>query len=124
LKLKKRLRKVWQEIRDSTCKRAVNWVTKSIKRLAPRKALERWETKIANTEVTAQAIRPIAKSLMKRDGPKALIAIRGPLGFTFHPLEKANAIADCLENSLHHMNCMTKTINGVWRLQFKPYSKL
>jgi hypothetical protein len=35
---------------------------------------------------------------MKRDGPKAPTPIRGPLRFTFHPLEKANAIADCLEN--------------------------
>jgi hypothetical protein len=34
---------------------------------------------------------------MKRDGPKAPTAIRWPLGFTFHPLEKATAIADCLE---------------------------
>jgi hypothetical protein len=34
---------------------------------------------------------------MKMNGPKAPTAIRGPLGFTFHPLEKANAIADCLE---------------------------
>jgi hypothetical protein len=34
---------------------------------------------------------------MKRDGPKAPTAIRGPLSFTFHPLKKADAIADCLE---------------------------
>jgi hypothetical protein len=65
--------------------------------LTRRKALERWETKIANSEVTPQTIGPIAKSVMKRDGPKAPTAIRGPLGFIFHPLEKANAITDCLE---------------------------
>jgi hypothetical protein len=76
---------------------AVNWVTKSIRRLTPRKALEGWETKIVNTEVTPQAKWPIAKSLMKRDGPKAPTTIRGPLGFTFHPLEKATVIADCLK---------------------------
>jgi hypothetical protein len=35
---------------------------------------------------------------MKRDGPKAPTAIRGPFGLTSHPLEKANTIADCLEN--------------------------
>jgi hypothetical protein len=60
--------------------------------------LEPWETQITNTEVTLQATWRIAKSLMKRDGPKAPTAIRGPFGLTFHPLEKANAIADCLEN--------------------------
>jgi hypothetical protein len=64
-----------------------------------RRALERWETKIANTDVTPQAIWPIAKSLMKRDGAKK------PFGVTFHLLEKANAIADCLENqfTLHDL---------------------
>jgi hypothetical protein len=35
-----------------------------------RKALEPWETKIENCEVTPQAIWLIAKSLMKRDRPK------------------------------------------------------
>jgi hypothetical protein len=68
-----------------------------IRRLTRRKALEWWETKIANTEVTPRAIWPTVKSLMKRDGPKAPTSIRGPLGFTFHPLKKANAITDCLE---------------------------
>jgi hypothetical protein len=123
LKLKRRLRKLWQETRDTACKTAINWVSKSIRQLTSRKALERWETKIANTEVTHQAIWPIAKSLMKRDGPKAPIAFRGPLNLTFHPLEKANAIADCLEKQFN-MNCATETINDMWRLEFKPCSKL
>jgi hypothetical protein len=36
---------------------------------------------------------------MKRDGPKAPTAVHGPLGITtYHPNEKANAIAHCLEN--------------------------
>jgi hypothetical protein len=62
-----------------------------------RKALERWETRIGNCEVTPHAIWPVAKSLMKRDGPKAPTAIHDFLGIKYHPLEKANAIADCLE---------------------------
>jgi hypothetical protein len=70
-----------------------------------RRALVRWKTKIANTDVTPQAIWPVAKSLMKRDGAKKPTAIHGPFGLTFHPLEKANAIADCLENqfTLHDL---------------------
>jgi hypothetical protein len=60
-------------------------------------ALERWETKISNTEVTPQAIWPIAKSLLKRDGPRAPTVIHGDSGLKFHPSEKANAIVDCLE---------------------------
>jgi hypothetical protein len=40
---------------------------------------------------------PIAKSLLKRDGPKAPTAIHGASGLKFYPFEKANAIADCLE---------------------------
>jgi hypothetical protein len=40
---------------------------------------------------------PIAKLLTNRDGPRAPTAIHGPLGIKFHPLEKANTIADFLE---------------------------
>jgi hypothetical protein len=61
------------------------------------KALERWETKVSNAEVTPQAIWPIAKSLLRRDGPRARTAIHGASGLKFIPLEKAIAIADCLE---------------------------
>jgi hypothetical protein len=35
---------------------------------------------------------------MKRDGPKALTAVHGPLGITYPPNEKAKVTADCLEN--------------------------
>jgi hypothetical protein len=62
-----------------------------------KKALQRWETKISNAEVTRQAIWPIAKSLLKRDGPRAPTAIHGTSGLKFIPSEKAKAIADCLE---------------------------
>jgi hypothetical protein len=61
LQHKQRLRKLWQETRDPGCKAAVNWVMKSIRRMTCRKALEQWETKISNTEVTSQALWPIAK---------------------------------------------------------------
>jgi hypothetical protein len=63
-----------------------------------KKALERLETKVSNAEVKPQAIWPIAKSLLKRDGPRAPpAAIHGASGLKFHPSEKANAIADSLE---------------------------
>jgi hypothetical protein len=78
---------------------AVNWVSTSIRRLTQRKALERWETKLRNCEVTPQAVWPIAKSLLRSDGPKAPTAIHGPSGLKFYPMDKANAIEDCLE---HH----------------------
>jgi hypothetical protein len=45
-----------------------------------KRALGRWETKLANYEVTPQAIWPIAKSLPKSGGPNAPSAIHGPLG--------------------------------------------
>jgi hypothetical protein len=48
----------------------------------------------------------IAKSLMKRDGPKAPTAIHGPFGLISHSNEKANASADCLENQFtSHDRC-------------------
>jgi hypothetical protein len=35
---------------------------------------------------------------MKREEPKAPTSLHGPLGMTYHPIEKANMIADYLEN--------------------------
>jgi hypothetical protein len=70
------------------------------------KALERWETKIHNSEVTPQAMSPIVKSLLKSNGPRAPTAIRGPSGLKFHPSEKINVISDHLENRFtHHDLC-------------------
>jgi hypothetical protein len=98
LKHKQRLWKLWKITRDPACKRGLNWVSRTIKRMTHRKALERWETKVGNCEVTLQALWPIVKSLMERVGPKAPTTIHGPLGITYQPNEKVNVIADCLEN--------------------------
>jgi hypothetical protein len=62
-----------------------------------RKALERWGTKVVNSVVAPQELWSIAKSLMKRDGTKAPTAVEGSVGITYHPNEKVNQIADCLE---------------------------
>jgi hypothetical protein len=71
-----------------------------------KKAPESWETEISNTEINPQTIWPIAKSLLKRDGPRAPTAIHGPPGLRFHPSEKAKTIADCSENQFtHHDLC-------------------
>jgi hypothetical protein len=87
-----------------------------------KKAFERWETRIGNTEVTPQGIWPIAKSLLKRDGPRPPAAIHGASGLKVHPFERANGIADWKFSS-RHMICVTITMNGGWRLEFKLYSK-
>jgi hypothetical protein len=117
MKHKQRFRILWQETRDPACKTALNWVTKTIRRMARKRALERSETKRENCEVTRHAIWPIAKSLTKRGGPKAPTAIHGLLGPAFYPSEKANVIANCLETSLRSTNCVTLTMNGGWRLE-------
>jgi hypothetical protein len=98
------LRKLWQEIRDSECKTAVNRVSKSIRPMTPKKALDRWETTLANTEATPLAIGSIAKSLIGKDGPRAPTAVHGPLGIKCHPLEKANGNADCLDKQFSEEN--------------------
>jgi hypothetical protein len=41
---------------------------------------------------------PVAKSPMKRDGPKASTTVHGALGTAYHMNKKANMIADCLES--------------------------
>jgi hypothetical protein len=52
LKYKKRLRKLWQETRSPECKTAVNRVSKPIRCMTEKKALEQWETTLSNTEAT------------------------------------------------------------------------
>jgi hypothetical protein len=86
--------------------------------MTQRKALELWETKISNCEVTPQAILPIAKFLMKRDGPKAPSTIHGLSGVRFLRMEKANAIADWQIGS-HHTICVTNTMKSGWKLVSK-----
>jgi hypothetical protein len=112
---------LWQETRDPECKTALNWVSKSIRRLTRKKALERWETRLSNTEETPQAIWPIAKSLINRDGPRAPTAIHGNLGLKFHPMDRSNAIANCLENLFtphdlcdeNHQGCVESRIEAL-----------
>jgi len=61
---------------------------------------------VENCEVTPQAIWPIARALLNRDAPNAPTSIHGYSGLKFLPGEKANAIADCLENRFtHHDLC-------------------
>jgi hypothetical protein len=102
LQLKHRLRKLWQETWDLTCKTAVNWVTKTIGRMTRKKIIEQWETRLGNCEVTPLSLWPIARTLLNRDAPKAPTAIHGYHGLKFLLYDKANAIADCLENHFIH----------------------
>jgi hypothetical protein len=69
-----------------------------------RKVLEWWETEVGNCEVTPQALWPIVKSLMKRDGPKAPATVHGPLGVTYHLNKEADTIANCLGNQFTSHN--------------------
>jgi hypothetical protein len=63
-----------------------------------KRAHERWETNLANSEFIPQTTWPIAKSLTKRGGPKAPPTFHGPLDPIFYPIDKAYIIALCLEN--------------------------
>jgi hypothetical protein len=119
LKYEGKVRKLWQQTRDPARKTAVNWVTRHIRRMVWKRLPGRWETKLANCKVTSQAIRPIAKSLSERGGPKAQSAIHGPLGPKLYPIDKANIIAGCLETSSVGMTCVTVTIDDTWRLKSK-----
>jgi hypothetical protein len=92
------MRKLWQETRNPGCLTAVNLVSKEITHMTRKKTLEGWRTKLTN--VTPQAIWPIAKSLANRDGPRAPIAIHGPSGPTFQSIDKANAIG-LLRKTVH-----------------------
>jgi hypothetical protein len=108
---------LWQETWDAACKEAMNWVTRTVRRMTQRKSLKRWEKEKSNCEITPQAIRTIAKSFLKRDGPKAPTAINGHSGLNIHLTDKANAILNCLRNQLtsHHLR-------GGWRMEAKSPS--
>jgi hypothetical protein len=98
LKYKNGMRGLWHETGIQDVKRQ-STVPRNQQMHDPKKnALEQWETKLANTELTPQAIWPIAKYLTNRDGPRAPTAIHGLLRLKYHPVDKANAITDCLEN--------------------------
>jgi hypothetical protein len=61
--------------------------------------------KTRNCEVTPQAIEPIVKSLIKRDGPKAPAAIHRPLGLKYQPREKPTMTTECLKINSHRVTC-------------------
>jgi hypothetical protein len=86
-----------------------------------KKALERWETKVSNAEVKPQAIWPIAKSLLKRDGPRAQLLFMVLQASNFIPPRKLTQLLTVWNFSSHHMICVTKNMNGGWRLKFKLY---
>jgi hypothetical protein len=50
--------------------------------------------------ITPHAIRLLVKFLKRGNKSKAPSAIPSPTGLKFLPFEKANVIADCLENQL------------------------
>jgi hypothetical protein len=56
VKHKHMLRKLWQVTRVPARKTALNWVAKTIRIMTRGKALERWETKVWNCEVTPQTL--------------------------------------------------------------------
>jgi hypothetical protein len=104
LQLKRRLRNLWHETRDATCKTDLNWMTKIIRKMVRRNATERWERKLSNDEITPHAIWTFVNSLsrcnlalcelskeMQSDPlykPKAPTAIHSPTGLKFLPLKK------------------------------------
>jgi hypothetical protein len=85
-----------------------------------RKALQWWETKVGNCEVTPQALSPIAKSLLKRYGPKVPTTLHGSLGITYHTNEKA-MIVDVQKTGSHLMTCEMIIMSNRWRVESKLY---
>jgi hypothetical protein len=59
---------------------------------------------------------------LKRDGPRAPTAIHGPLGLKFLPLDKANAIAYCMENQFTPHDLYDE--NHDWRLEARVQALL
>jgi uncharacterized protein YlaI len=61
---------------------------------------------MGNCEVTPQAICPMARAMLNRNAAKVTTAFHGYSDLKFLPYNKANAIAECLENRFtHHYMC-------------------
>jgi hypothetical protein len=69
-----------------------------------RRAIEQREMKAGNCEVIPQVVWPIAKSFMKRGGPKAKTTIHGLLGITYCLNKKSNVIAEFTSHDLCDKN--------------------
>jgi hypothetical protein len=79
------------------------------------KTVERWEKICKFCEVTPQANWPIAKSLLKRDGPKAPWSFRHQIS----PVRKSQRDYR-LSGKSHHVTYV-RTMNGGWRLESKLF---
>jgi hypothetical protein len=86
-----------------------------------KKALERWETKKGNAEVTPQAIWPIAKSLLTRDGPRAPLLFMVLQASNFSNWRKTTQFLTVRKFSSYHIICVTKTMKGRRRIKYKLY---
>jgi hypothetical protein len=120
LKHKERLRKLWQETRDPACTTAVNWVSKAIRRMTHKKALERWETKV--TLKSNQRLYGLLRSPSLRgmdQGNQLLFMVLQASNFICP--RKLTQLLTVWKFSSRHMSCVTKTMNGGWRLKFKLY---
>jgi hypothetical protein len=57
--------------------KTVNWVTQNIRRMIQKRALERWETKLVNCEVTSRAIgllqNPFQTGVNQRDHLQCMV---------------------------------------------------
>jgi hypothetical protein len=60
---------------------------------------------------------------LKRGGPSPPTALHGSLDLKLLPLDKAKAIADCLENQFTPHDLCDENRHG-WRLQSKLFWKL
>jgi hypothetical protein len=102
LEQSQQLRKCWQKIWNPVYKMTVNWVNKTIRWMTQRKALEWWKMTKWNCKITL--IWSVVKFLIKRSGPKAPVAVHGPLGLKFCLLGRANwLIPDDLCDENHEL---------------------
>jgi hypothetical protein len=82
---------------------------KTNRKILRRNAVERWESKLRNSEITSHEIWSFAKSLTRRFKPKTSADIQSSSGFKSLPLEKANVAADYLENQYLSLNICDKS---------------
>jgi hypothetical protein len=131
LKHKTRLRKLWQETRDSVCKKEFNLISKTIRCMTRKRALERWESKITNSSYTSGNLA-YCEVLNKQGWTKGTNCYSRSFWNKISSTRKANAIADCLEKRFtphdlcekHHKRQVEAKVKDLEVVDINPLEKI
>ncbi|GFT94246.1 hypothetical protein TNCV_3922791 [Trichonephila clavipes] len=90
-----RARKIWQYTRDANDKTLLNRFQNKISRKVNALTQKQWEEKLTSLDPEDGSLWNMAKGFRKRS---PISALRGPTGIAYSDTDKAEAVANSLEN--------------------------